>query len=76
MERARFRGKEALSVLMLVPLVIPGVILGISILLAVQTWRWFRDGALDMGFETIFTQDVDDKALVPDFRKEVPFEWS
>jgi spermidine/putrescine transport system permease protein len=32
MERARFRGKEALSMLMLVPLVIPGVILGISIL--------------------------------------------
>jgi putative pyruvate formate lyase activating enzyme len=32
--------------------------------------------ALDMGFETIFTQDVDDKALIPDFRKEVPFEWS
>jgi len=32
MERAQFRGKEALSVLMLVPLVIPGVILGISIL--------------------------------------------
>jgi spermidine/putrescine transport system permease protein len=32
MERYRFRGKESLSVLMLVPLVIPGVILGISIL--------------------------------------------
>jgi spermidine/putrescine transport system permease protein len=32
MERARFPGKEALSMLMLVPLVIPGVILGISIL--------------------------------------------
>ncbi len=32
--------------------------------------------ALDMGFETIFTQDVDDKALIPDFRKEAPFEWS
>jgi spermidine/putrescine transport system permease protein len=32
MERATFRGKEALSMLMLVPLVIPGVILGISIL--------------------------------------------
>jgi putative pyruvate formate lyase activating enzyme len=32
--------------------------------------------ALDMGFETIFTQDVDDKALIPDFREEVPFEWS
>ena len=32
MERAQFRGKDALSMLMLVPLVIPGVILGISIL--------------------------------------------
>ena len=32
MERAQFRGKGALSVVMLVPLVIPGVILGISIL--------------------------------------------
>jgi spermidine/putrescine transport system permease protein len=32
MERYRFLGKEALSVLMLAPLVIPGVILGISIL--------------------------------------------
>jgi spermidine/putrescine transport system permease protein len=31
-ERARFRGKQALSLLMLAPLVIPGVILGISIL--------------------------------------------
>src|SRR6185312_16261241 len=32
MERARFPGKGALSLLMLTPLVIPGVILGISIL--------------------------------------------
>jgi len=32
MERGRFPGKGALSMLMLVPLVIPGVILGISIL--------------------------------------------
>ncbi|GAC1670601.1 MAG: ABC transporter permease [Steroidobacteraceae bacterium] len=31
-ERARFRGKHMLSILMLAPLVIPGVILGISIL--------------------------------------------
>ena len=31
-ERTRFRGKSALSLLMLAPLVIPGVILGISIL--------------------------------------------
>ncbi|MEI8031278.1 MAG: ABC transporter permease [Comamonadaceae bacterium] len=32
MERCEFRGKRALSLLMLAPLVIPGVILGISIL--------------------------------------------
>ena len=32
LERGRFRGKQTLSVLMLSPLVIPGVILGISIL--------------------------------------------
>ena len=32
LERAQFRGKQALSMLMLAPLVIPGVILGISIL--------------------------------------------
>jgi spermidine/putrescine transport system permease protein len=32
LERARFRGKTALSLAMLAPLVIPGVILGISIL--------------------------------------------
>ena len=32
LERAEFRGKSALSLLMLAPLVIPGVILGISIL--------------------------------------------
>jgi len=32
LERARFAGKQALSLLMLAPLVIPGVILGISIL--------------------------------------------
>jgi putative pyruvate formate lyase activating enzyme len=32
--------------------------------------------ALDMGFETIFTQGVDEKALSPDFEKEIPFTWS
>jgi putative pyruvate formate lyase activating enzyme len=32
--------------------------------------------ALDMGFETILTQDVDDRALVPDFGKKLPFNWS
>lgn len=32
--------------------------------------------ALDMGFEEIYTQDVDDRALNPDFNREVPFDWS
>lgn len=31
--------------------------------------------ALDMGFETIFTQDVDDRALAPDFEQNMPFDW-
>lgn len=32
--------------------------------------------ALDMGFETIFTQDVDERAVSPDFEKDLPFNWS
>jgi spermidine/putrescine transport system permease protein len=51
MERCRFPGRDALSVVMLVPLVIPGVILGISILafasrlaeLADDLWGWDLD---------------------------------
>jgi len=31
--------------------------------------------ALDIGFETIFTQDVDDRALAPDFEQNMPFDW-
>ena len=50
-ERTQFRGKQALSLLMLAPLVIPGVILGISILafasrvanLADDLWGWELD---------------------------------
>ena len=50
-ERCRFPGKPALSLLMLAPLVIPGVILGISILafasrladLADELWGWELD---------------------------------
>jgi spermidine/putrescine transport system permease protein len=50
-ERCRFPGKQALSLLMLAPLVIPGVILGISILafasrladLADELWGWELD---------------------------------
>lgn len=31
--------------------------------------------ALDMGFEEIYTQEVDDRALNPDFNHEQPFRW-
>lgn len=31
--------------------------------------------ALDLGFETIFTQEVDDQSLLPDFEKDAPFNW-
>jgi putative pyruvate formate lyase activating enzyme len=31
--------------------------------------------ALDLGFETLFTQDVDERALTPDFDRDEPFEF-
>src|SRR3954470_13091357 len=43
LERARFRGKTTLSLLMLAPLVIPGVILGISILAFASRLAQFAD---------------------------------
>jgi spermidine/putrescine transport system permease protein len=43
LERAQFRGKQLLSVLMLAPLVIPGVILGISILAFASRIAEFAD---------------------------------
>ncbi len=43
LERMRFRGKTALSLLMLAPLVIPGVILGISILAFASRLAQFAD---------------------------------
>ena len=43
LERARFAGKAALSLLMLAPLVIPGVILGISILAFASRLAQFAD---------------------------------
>jgi len=46
LERARFRGKSALSLLMLAPLVIPGVILGISILAFASRLAQFADDSL------------------------------
>ena len=45
LERVRFRGKAALSLLMLAPLVIPGVILGISILAFASRLAQFADDA-------------------------------
>jgi putative pyruvate formate lyase activating enzyme len=32
--------------------------------------------ALDMGFEQIFVQEVDDRDLCPDFNDRTPFQWS
>ena len=51
MERARFPGRQALSVLMLVPLVIPGVILGISILAFASRLAEFADSAFGWDVE-------------------------
>jgi len=48
LERGRFRGKQALSVLMLAPLVIPGVILGISILAFASRIAEFADDAFGL----------------------------
>jgi spermidine/putrescine transport system permease protein len=52
MERFRFPGKQVLSVLMLTPLIIPGVILGISILSLSSRVAEFADDAfgLDLDF--------------------------
>ena len=51
-ERCRFPGKQALSILMLAPLVIPGVILGISILAFASQVADFADRAF--GWELDF----------------------
>jgi spermidine/putrescine transport system permease protein len=47
-ERGRFRGKQVLSILMLAPLVIPGVILGISILAFASRVADFADDNLGL----------------------------
>ena len=47
-ERGRFRGKQVLSILMLAPLVIPGVILGISILAFASRIAEFADDAFGL----------------------------
>ena len=48
-ERTRFRGKPALALLMLAPLVIPGVILGISILAFASRLAQFADDVFGLG---------------------------
>jgi spermidine/putrescine transport system permease protein len=52
LERVQFRGKSAISLAMLAPLVIPGVILGISILAFASRLAQFADDvwALDLDF--------------------------
>jgi spermidine/putrescine transport system permease protein len=51
MERARFPGRQALSMMMLVPLVIPGVILGISILALASRIAEFADATFGLEIE-------------------------
>ena len=51
LERASFRGKSALSILMLAPLVIPGVILGISILAFASRLAQFADDTWGLELE-------------------------
>ena len=48
LERGRFPGKQALSVLIMVPLVIPGVILGISILAFASRIAEFAEDSLGL----------------------------
>jgi len=33
------------------------------------------DAACDLGFKEIYTQEVDDRDLVPDFERDQPFNW-
>jgi spermidine/putrescine transport system permease protein len=50
-ERGRFFGKQALSILMLAPLVIPGVILGISILAFASRVAQFMDDVFGLDWD-------------------------
>jgi spermidine/putrescine transport system permease protein len=52
-ERAQFPGKQALSLLMLVPLVIPGVILGISILAFASRIAQFADNTFGLELDLL-----------------------
>ena len=50
-ERGRFRGKQALSIMMMAPLVIPGVILGISILAFASRIAEFADDTFGLEWD-------------------------
>ena len=41
-----------------------------------EEYEWVVHTALDLGFEEIYTQDVDDRTLNPDFNSDYPFAWS
>jgi spermidine/putrescine transport system permease protein len=53
LERARFPGKQALSLLMLAPLVIPGVILGISVLAFASRIAQFADDVFGLDLDPL-----------------------
>jgi putative pyruvate formate lyase activating enzyme len=43
--------------------------------LSVREYEIVLDAALELGFETIFTQDIDERNLAPDFDRKAPFQW-
>ena len=53
LERVDFRGKSALSLLMLAPLVVPGVILGISILAFASRLAQFADDVFGLDLDVL-----------------------
>jgi putative pyruvate formate lyase activating enzyme len=40
-----------------------------------QEYEQVVNAAVDLGFEELYTQAVDDRALVPDFVRDRPFFW-
>jgi hypothetical protein len=53
-----------------------GMSLRVSERISREEYERVVNAALDMGFEMIFTQDVEERALSPDFEKDLPFNWS
>lgn len=40
-----------------------------------QEYETVVDAALEMGFDHLYVQEVDDRSLFPDFMKDNPFDW-